>query len=85
MSHFKVLLLNEGFFVFEGVSGQKSVLSGYSPMSVPPPKRGKFIFDHTELFVYKFYINRKETFFPVVNNFIYVLLPISLNIAIIAT
>ena len=42
-----------------------SVLSGYSPMSVPPPKRGKFIFDHTELFVYKFYINRKEIFFPV--------------------
>ena len=34
-------------------------------MSVPPPKRGKFIFDYTELFVYKFYINRKEIFFPV--------------------
>ena len=53
------------FFVFEVVSGQKSVLSGYSPMSVPPPKRCKFIFDHTEFFVYKFYINRKEIFFPV--------------------
>ena len=56
--------MKEGFFVFEVVSGQKSVLSGYSPMSAPPPKRGKFIFDHTELFVYKFYINRKEIFFP---------------------
>ena len=42
-----LLLLKEGFFVFEVVSGQKSVLSGNSPMSVPPPKRGKFIFDHT--------------------------------------
>ena len=29
-------------------------------MSVPPPKRGKFIFDHTELFVYKFYILKRN-------------------------
>ena len=61
----KYIIIEGRFFVFEVVSGQESVLSGYSPMSVPPPKRGKFIFDHTELFVYKLYINRKEIFFPV--------------------
>ena len=44
------------------VSGQKSVLSCYSPMCLPPPKRGKFIFDHTELFVYKFYINIEKKY-----------------------
>ena len=65
VSHFKFIIIEGRFFVFEVVSGQKSVISGYSAMSVPPPKRGKFIFDHTELFVYKFYINRKEIFFGI--------------------
>ena len=51
----KYIIIEGRFFVFEVVSGQKSVLSGYSPMSVPPPKRGKFIFDRTELFVYNFF------------------------------
>ena len=60
-----VLLLKKGFLSSRWSLVKSQFSQAYSPMSVPPPKRGKFIFDHTELFVYKFYINIKEIFFGI--------------------
>ena len=48
--------VKEGFLSLRWSLVKSQFSQAYSPMSVPPPKRGKFIVDHTELFVYKLYI-----------------------------